>query len=130
MPYIFDQFGRSRAIGNILAVERLEKLKEKSGSDPWPVIEECFKVWSSKNPTKWKSYLYYLDDIKKTRKDKKFASTTDKVTGGILRYTIDFPEHVMQMIRCLYTATELPMNKEFFRLFAKKFPAFTIAEKL
>lgn len=130
MDYIYDNFGVKRKLSHIRMIEKLCKLKETSGSDPWPVIEECFKIWHATNPTEWDSYLFYIDDIRKTRKDKKFASTTDKVTGGILRYTIDIPQKVMMMIRMLYTPEELPMEKPFFTEFAKRYKNLVIPEKL
>ncbi|MEK6882964.1 MAG: hypothetical protein AABY22_25290, partial [Nanoarchaeota archaeon] len=105
-------------------------LKQKSGSSPWSVIEECFNIWASEKPTKYNSYLVYLQDIKETRKDKEFASTKDPVTGGYLRYTLDIPQEVMMMVRCVYNSSELPMNREFFQEFAKRFPKFKVAEKL
>ena len=128
--FIYDHLGIKRKLSDIRIVGHLETLKKKSGSDPWPVIEECFKVWQSKNPTEWDSYLYYLEDIRETRKDKKFASSTDKVTGGILRYVVDIPQKIMFMIRILYTPDELPMNKAFFINFAKRFPKLVIPEKI
>lgn len=127
---VIDSFGIPRQSDDVRAVERLEKLKEKHGSNPWPVIEECFTIWSSRHPTHWESYLFYIDDIKETRKEKKFASTVDKKTGGTLRYTIDIPQPVMFMIRCLYTPEELDMGREFMRQFARKFPKMRIAERL
>src|SRR3990167_7349304 len=123
---IYDHLGRAIKSEHIQAVDELLKLKIKSGSDPWPVIEKCFKIWECGNPTRYNSYLIHVDDIKKTRKDPKYASTTDKVTGGILRYIIDIPEEVMKMIRCVYSPQELPMRgkqgKRFFQQFAKRFP--------
>lgn len=130
MTKIYDQFGRKRDIEHINAVVHLEKLKEKSGSDPWPVIEECFKVWHKTNPSQYKSHLIYIDDIRETRKDRKHASTKDPHTGGILRYTLDIPQKVMFMIRLLYTTEELPMDRPFYLEFAKRFPNYKVAEKL
>lgn len=119
--------GVPRKAEDVLAVDRL--IKMKSTSDVWTVIAECIKIWSSKNPTKWNSYLIELDDVKKTRKDK-FASTTDKVTGGVLRYTVDLPQPIYLMIRMLYTDQELPMDTRFFHILAKKFPIFRVADKI
>lgn len=127
---IFDQYGILRNIDHIRAADRLIDLKKKSGSNPWPVIEECIKVFEKQKPHHYKSHVIYLKNIRETRKDKKFASTTDKVTGGILRYTIDIPETVMFLIRKLYTPDELPMNKDFFHAFGRKFPNYMVAEKL
>ena len=130
MAIIYDHLGIPRKTDDINAVVRLFQMKEANGSNPWPVIEECFNIWSTQNPEKWDSYLIYLDSIKQTRKDKKFASTKDKVTGGYLRYTIDIPQKVMYMIRQLYNSEELDMNRDFWMEFAKKFPKLRIAEKL
>lgn len=130
MEFIYDQFGRKRKLAHINAVERLENLKAKHGSNPWPVIEECFNIWTATNPSEWQSYLVYLDDIRETRKDKKYASTKDKVTGGYLRYTLDIPQKVMYMIRMIYSSEELDMSKEFFKAFARKFPQMRVAEKI
>ena len=112
------------------AVDKLIALKKVSGASPWPVIEMCFKIWSETNPRHYNSYLVYLKNIKDTRKDKRFASTYDRKTGGYLRYTLDIPEKVLLMIRSLYNYDELPMNREFFFEFARRFPTYKIAEKL
>lgn len=130
MKYIYDSFGIKRKIKDVAAVERLFSLKEKSGSNPWPVIEQCIKIWESSEPNTWDSYLYHLESTRETRKDQKFASVHDKKNDGFLRYTLDIPEKVLFMIRCVYDADELPMNKEFFQSFAQRFPKFKIAEKL
>lgn len=130
MTYIYDQFGIKRKLAHLNAVEYLERVKEKAGSDPWPVIEACIKVWEDTNPTAWRSYLYGLQEVRDSRKDKKYASTKDKVTGGYLRYTLDVPEKVLYMVRCIYDSSELPMDRKFFLTFAKKFPQFRVAEKM
>lgn len=128
--YIFDQFGIKRKIEHIRAVEHLEELKAKHGNNFWPVIEECFKIWESTAPKEWKSHLFYLDDIRGTRRGKFAASRPDEKHGGVFRYTIDIPEKVMFMIRCLYTPDELPMDRQFFIEFAKRFPKYKVAEKI
>mgnify|MGYP001570322684 CR=1 FL=1 len=127
MSFIYDTRGR---IVNLSFIEHFVDLKHKSGSDPWPVIEECFRVWESARPTEYQSHLIYLNNIRETRKDKKFASSKDKVTGGYLRYLLDIPAGVMKMIRAIYSAKELPMDKEFFYRFGARFPKYRVAEKL
>src|SRR3990167_3184514 len=110
--YIYDSFGIKRKLSDLTAVDRLFKLKETSCSNPWPVISECIKIWEQTNPKEWQSFLFELQDIKKSRRDK-FASSDpkkDKRHGGILRYTLDIPEKVMYMIRCIYSPQELPME--------------------
>lgn len=128
--YYFDQFGIPKKWEHVRAVDRLVKLKRTNGSNPWPVIEECIKIWEATRPKEWKSYIIELGKLRATRKDRKFASTKDKVTGGYLRYTLDIPEKVMKMIRCIYNPDELPMNREFFLAWSRKFPQMKVAEKL
>lgn len=130
MTFIYDTLGRKVNLDHVRMVDHLVKLKQENGSNPWPVIEACFNFWASLKPTKYRSYLIYLKDIKETRKDRKFGSTKDKVTGGILRYTLDIPEEVIFMIRCIYNADELPMDRKFFMEFARRFPRFKVADKL
>ena len=127
---IFDQFGRKRNITHVNAVDRLIALKKKSGNNPWPVIEEIIKIWKATNPTQYKSHLIDISGIRETRKDKKFASTKDPKTGGYLRYTLDIPEKVIFMIRMLYNASELNMDKKFHLEWSKRFPETMVAEKL
>lgn len=124
--YILDRFGRKIDMREVAFVNRLFELKQKSGSKPWPVIEEIIKYWSAKNPTNWRSFLYQLDEVKQTRLDQKFGLSK----GGTMRYTLDMPEAVQYMIRMMYNADELPMNSQFFLAFARKFPAFKVAEKI
>ena len=128
--FFYDQFGRQRKWEHVRAVDHLYKLKQKSGSDPWPVVEAVIKVWEDTHPIEWEAYIVELRDIKRTRKDPKFASTYDKKNGGYLRYTLDIPDKVIKMIRTIYSVDELPMNKDFFVAFARKFPRFQIAQKL
>ncbi len=112
--YFYDHLGIKHRMSDLVAVEKLEKLKRDSGSSPWPVIEQCFKMWEKTRPTEYESYLIYIQDLRETRKDKKFGSSTDKVTGGIIRYTVDVPKKVMDMIRAIYSPQELPMDKKDF----------------
>jgi len=117
---------------NVAFVEHIIKVKQRSGSNPWPVIEELFKVWERTHPKQYKSHLIYIKDVRATRRDK-FASSDprkDPVHNGILRYTLDIPDTVMYMIRKVYSANELSMNREFFLEFARKFPKYKVAEKL
>lgn len=125
MNYIYDQFGIPRNISDIRSVEKLESLKRKSQGNPWPVIEECLKIWKDSEPKTWESYLYRLEQVKSTRRDQRFGQSRT----GMYRYTLDIPQKVMFMIRCLYDDEELPMNKEFFHEFARRFPRLKVAEK-
>ena len=128
--YLYDRFGRRHKATHLNWVEQVTKLKAKSGSNPWPVIEECFNFWAQQSPSRYQSFIISIDNNKKTRKDSKFASTKDPIHGGYLRYTLDIPEEVMFMIRCIYNVDELPIDREFFNEFAKRFPKLKIPEKV
>lgn len=104
----------------------IEKLKSKSGTDPWPVIEAIVDFWVDQSPTRYKSYLYQLEDTRETRLDSKFAESK----GGMFRYTLDIPADIMYIIRRVYTVEELPMDREFFIRWGKKFKKMKIAEKI
>lgn len=129
MTIIYNHLGQARKSEHIAAVIHLENLKSTSGTNPWPVVEECLKVFASSNPTHYRSHLVYLDETKRTRANK-FASAHDKKNDGYIRYIADIPEKVIMMIRTLYSPDELPMDKQFFREFAKRFPQYRVAEKL
>ena len=124
---MYDIFGNKI---ELVFIDKYVTLKKKSGSNPWPVIEEAISDWKKIKPKEWEAFIVNVQDLRNTRKDKKYASTTDKVTGGILRYTLDIPYPVMRLIRAVYNVDELPMNKEFFLEFARKFPYFKVADKL
>lgn len=115
---------------DVIAADKLIGLKKKSGDNPWPVIEEILTIWATKHPNEWQSFLVHIDNVRQTRKDKKFGSTYDKKHGGYLRYTLDIPQQVMLMIRTLYDHTELKMDRRFFIEFARRFPRLKVAEKL
>lgn len=130
MDYIYNADGTKIKLSDISFVEKVLKEKKKSGSNPWPVIELIIKHWAESKPTEYKSFLIDVTDIRNTRKDKKYGSTKDKVTGGYLRYTLDLPNDVMYRIRKVYNVDELPMNREFFMEFSRRFPAMKVAEKM
>ena len=128
--YLYDSLGRRHKVTNLAWVEQLIKLRKKSSSNPWPVIEACFNFWAQQSPTRYNSFLVSVDNTRQTRKDPKFASTYDKAHGAYLRYTLDIPQEVMLMIRCVYNTNELPMDRQFFLEFAKRFPNLKVAQKL
>ena len=117
----------------VLAVDRLIAMKKNK--DKWTVITEILKIWDKLNLHAYKSHIINIKDVKSSRKvtrvgSKEFSGVTyDKKTGGYLNYTLDIPEKVINIIRKLYTTEELPMNKKFFREFAKRYPIFTVSQR-
>src|SRR5260370_37805113 len=107
MNVIFDQYGIPRRASVYSAATKLQKLKIESGVNPWPVITECFKIWEQTHPTKYDSYLTYLDDIQQTRKEtyvgrKRFKGVSRAANGQLTSYVADMPKQVMYMIRAIY----------------------------
>lgn len=106
----------------------------KNKKDPWEVIDQIIKVWEATNPKTYKSFITNLDEVKGTRKvtaigGKQFKGVSkDKVTGGLLQYKLDIPVKVVYMIRRVYSADELPMDKKFYAKWARRYPDMVISE--
>lgn len=105
------------------AADYLVQLRKKKPM--WDVIDEIIRIWIESKPRQWKAHLVQIKAERDTRKNK-FASTKDKS----LRYMLDIPEKIIMMIRILYTPSEAPMDKEWMKIFAKRYPRFVVAEKL
>lgn len=123
--YIYNSLGQKIDMKDVSAVEALLKLKKKSGSSPWPVIEKCIEIWEKKRPSEWRAFLVEVKDVKQTRRNKLASSESG---GG--RYLLDLPEKLMYMIRAIYSSEELNMNKDFMREFARRYPKFAVPENL
>ena len=119
------QHGQLRESTDVISVDRLLELKKNNPTNYWPVVEACLDIWIAKRPTEYKSFLVELQDMKQTRRNKFASSETE-----MYRYTLDVPEMVIFMLRRLYTTDEMPMDKKFFRSWAKKFPKMRVAEKI
>lgn len=117
------EFYRVRPARAVAAADKLIKLKKEN--KPWEAIELIVDIWKTTRPKEYKSYIVQVDDAKETLADPKYG----KSRNSNLRRTLDVPEMVLNMIRKLYSPEELPMNKEFFIAWSKKFPKMMIAEK-
>ena len=69
-----------------------------------------------------------MKDLKETRKDKEFGETEDKNMNR--RLILVFPTKLQAMIRKIYPVDELPFDKPFFNIFAKRYKAFRVPEKI
>lgn len=122
--------------GAVTAADKLVELKNTK--DQWTVIEEIVKLWEATCPSEWASFVYDLEVSKQTAKvtyigNKQFSNVSkDKGnydhpgTGGILRHQLDIPTKVIYMIRRLYP--DLPMDKEFYDKFARRFPKMVVSK--
>ena len=116
----------------LLALKDKSIIEEANGI--WIVIRRIIDIWKETHPKEWQSYLFEIEDVRKTRLDSKFGLSKESKmyhgARGNIRYTLDIPQQIYMMIRAVYNEEELPMDKEFFHLFAKKFPVFKVAEKM
>ncbi len=115
--------GNTRNAKQLHFVDRLFELR--LAGNRWDVIDEIVKYWAESNPSKYDSFVI---DIKNKRDSRatKYGSNKAKT----LRSTLDIPTQVVLMIRKVYPADELPMDKKFFDTMWKRYPIFRVAESL
>lgn len=106
------------------AAEKLLQLRRGKGL--WAAIDEIVKMWKKLKPIEWEAYIIRMPRLRQTRRNQKFADT--KKTH--LRYLIDVPMWIVNMIRALYKTNELKLDKKFWMKFGKKYPFFKVSEKL
>lgn len=107
----------------VMLVDKLIKLKRDNQTNVWVVIDEIIKIWKDKYPTSWKSFIVTTEKTRDSRANK--YGSNDRAG---LRYTVDMPEWVHNVIRRLYDPSELAMDKKFFREFWKRYPVFRVSE--
>lgn len=103
--------------------DHLIKLKTQNPLDIWVVVDAVLEAWKQVAPREWDSFIVSTEATRGTRANK--HGSNDKEG---LRYTVDMPEWVMAVMRQLYTPDELPMDKEFFKRFWRRYPAFRVSE--
>lgn len=120
------EIGKVRSAADISFVDKVMAARKKG--EVWDVISLLVNAWAEKTPEDFKAFKIHLQDLRETRTDKKFATTPDKQMER--RMIIAFPEQLMYMIRSVYKAEELNMDRTFYREFAKRFRLFQIPEKI
>ena len=108
--------------GKYAFLEGVEKLKKKNNL--WGVVRLCLEYWANEKKEQYDSYIVRLKNIRETRRNK-FSSTRDKS----LRYTLDFPQQVMFLLRKIYSVEELPMDEKFMHQCWRRFPQLRVSEK-
>lgn len=108
---------------NALLADTLLDMKRKKPL--WTVISYIVETWKKSNPSRYNSFLFNVKEKRQSRATK-FGSNKNLT----LRYSLDIPVKVYQIIRVLYSTDELKTDKKFLREFARRFPEFRIAEKL
>lgn len=111
-----------------------EKLVRLRRTQPvWDVIEELMKMYAETNVREYKSFLIDLKETKDLGKitnigGKSFSNVSKDTNGAMLRHRLDIPVKVVYMIRRLYSVDELPMDEEFYKKWARKFPRTVVSE--
>ncbi len=125
--YTYDKnTGKVRSDADVEAADKAIELKNTK--DSWEVIDHLIDVWLKKSPEDFDAFKVNIEDIRETRKDKKFGQTDDKNMDR--RLILVFPLVLQTMIRKVYPVEKLPFDKEFFREFAKRYKAFRVPEKI
>jgi len=103
-------------------------LQMRKNNSPWEVIDYLIQIWYETAPEDGQGTLITVRDLKETRKDPTFGQTDDKNMDR--RLVVLFPLGLQSLIRKVYTAEELPFDKEFVLKFANKYKSFRIPEKI
>ena len=119
--------GKIRSYDDVELVEDIVKIRDTK--DSWAVIDKLVEVWAKKAPDDVEAMQINLEQYREAQTDSVFGQTK----GGIdqeRRFTLSFPKTLMMMIRTQYNADELPMDSEFYKEFAKRYPFFKVAQKV
>jgi hypothetical protein len=115
--------GQLRDSQDLQFVDYIFLLKKTRGY--WAVIEKIISYWIESNPSQYDSFILDVDKKRDTRATG-FGSNKSKS----FRSTLDIPAKIIQMIRVVYKADELPMDKKFFDEMWNRYPRFRVATKL
>jgi len=127
MPNIvIAENGKIRSLDDVEFAEDI--VKKRNQKDPWTVIDTLVRTWAKRSPDEVEAVMVNVSQYRETLTDKQFGQTT-LGKDQERRFTLAFPRTLMLMIRTMYKAEELPFDKKFFAAFAKKYPAFRVAEK-
>ncbi len=123
---IITDNGKFRDVSKIELAEEVIKLRKKG--DPWKVIEKLLEVWSKIVPDEVEAVSINLTEYREAAVDKKFGQTK-MGQDQERRFKLAFPVTLQLMIRTQYKADELPFDEKFYSEFAKRYPAFRVAEQ-
>jgi hypothetical protein len=123
---IIKENGKIRDVGDVELAEKVTEMRKKE--DPWKVIDQLMRVWAKNVPDEVEAIRINVDEYREVQQDKEFAQTKNGKDFE-RRFQLAFPRQLMLMIRSQYKAEELPMDREFFKEFATRYPFFKVAEK-
>lgn len=108
-------------------MELAENIVEmRKNRDPWVVIDKMVEVWTKNAPDEVEAMRINIEQYRETLVDKEFGTTLNGKDQE-RRFQLAFPKSLMLMIRSIYKAEELQMDKKFFAEFAKRYPFFRVA---
>lgn len=126
MDLYIDHNGFKRSYSDLEAVNKISEARKKN--DPWEVIDLLLDLWAKTAPDDVEAISINLEEYRAGLVDKEFGTTK----GGKdmdRRFMLSIPKKLVLMIRTQFSAEELPMDKEFYRKFANRYPVFRVAEK-
>lgn len=123
---VINENGKIRKVADIEIAEKI--IKDRKLKDYWNVIDSLVKLWAKNAPEDEEAMRINIEQYRESLRDKEFGQTL-MGRDQERRFTMAFPRSLMLMIRTQYKADELPMDKEFFKEFGKRYPAFKIAER-
>ena len=119
--------GKLRQASDVQLADKAFEMKKNKGL--WDTLELLVNVWMKKTPEDFEGFKIQIDAYRDGLFDSKYGQTA----GGKdidRRFIMSFPKKLFFMIRSLYKAPELPMDRKFYAEFARRFPFFKIPEKL
>lgn len=123
---VISENGKIRDVGNLELAEQIVEMRKKV--DPWKVIDKMVEVWTKNAPDEVEAMQINIEQYRETLIDKEYGTTLNGKDQE-RRFQLAFPKSLMLMIRSIYKAEELQMDKKFFREFAKRYPFFKVAQK-
>ncbi len=117
--------GKIRGANDVALADKVIETKNNKG--PWNTIDLLVNEWARTSPDDFRAFRVQMDDYRSGLFDRKYGRTGDKDMER--RFTMVFPEKLFLMIRSIYKAEELPMDKKFYNEFLQKYPFFRVAEK-
>lgn len=123
---VISDNGQIRNLDDIQLAEDIIDLRNKK--DSWAVIDKLLQVWVKKAPEEEQMMQINIAQYKETLKDKKFGQTLNGKDQE-RRFKLAFPRSLLMYIRSVYKSDELKMDEKFYQEFAKRYPAFKVAER-
>jgi len=119
--------GKLRKSKDVLLAEKI--IWDKKNKGPWEVIDGLVRAWAERTPDDFKAFKVHLKETRDGLFDKKFGRTTGNKNFE-RRLTMVLPQMLIFMIRSVYKAQELPMDRKFYAEFLNRYPFFKVPDKI